>query len=220
MSKEITPLQTLALWWLLVRGGAGLQKDMNFTFTPKDREALVAAGLITADTRKRPYILQVTDKGWHWAGTAATDCVITRSPAVAGVLQALLACLGTYMQARDIALAEILSPTLPSHASEAQPTASPIATMTEPADLRDRIRSTFLKLTGGKLNTSVPLRELRAEIKDIDRSMLDEALLAIEREDDRATLMQIDNQIEITDEDRKAALRVGVEPRHLLWISR
>jgi hypothetical protein len=32
--------------------------------------------------------------------------------------------------------------------------------------------------------------------------------------------MQLDNRIEITDADRDAALEIGREPRHLLWISK
>ncbi len=110
MSNEITPLQTLALWSLLVQGGSGLQKDIKSTFQRKDREALVASGLITAEKdNKRAIVLHVTDKGWHWAGAAESDCIVARSPAAAGVLQGLLARLGTFMHACDIGPDEVLA---------------------------------------------------------------------------------------------------------------
>jgi hypothetical protein len=32
--------------------------------------------------------------------------------------------------------------------------------------------------------------------------------------------MRLDNTVEITEADRAAALHIGREPRHILWISR
>jgi hypothetical protein len=35
-----------------------------------------------------------------------------------------------------------------------------------------------------------------------------------------ATLMQLDNRPDITQADREAAIQIGQESRHILWISR
>jgi hypothetical protein len=221
VSNQITPLQTLALWSLLVNGGSGLQKDIKSTFEKKDREALAAAGLITWEkNKKQAFVLTVTDKGWHWAGTAAIDCAVARSPAAADVLRGLIAHLGVYMQARNIPLAEILAAAAaPPTATEPQPSPPPVPTSPQPTDLRERIRAAFLKLTGDKFNTRVRLADLRALLSDLDRATQDEAIFAVAHESD-ADLLQLDNRIDITDADREAALQVGNEPRHLLWISK
>jgi hypothetical protein len=309
MPQDITPLQTLALWSLLVKGGSGLQKDIKSTFKKEDRDTLVAAGLITAEKNKqRAYVLQVTDRGWHWAGknagaglvpadskgrkggrttprtgpvleallarggsglqkdlkinlaAAERDALVAAGlinvekakdrafilnvtdkgrnwvaenagarpsattaaspPPAILILQALLARLGAFMQAHDIALAEILAP-VPSEneVSRPEPQPVPVAPAPQPADLRTRIRAAFLKLTDGKLNTRVRLADLRVLLADLDRATQDEAILAIAGETD-SDLLQLDNRIDITDADREAALQVGTEPRHLLWISK
>jgi hypothetical protein len=38
--------------------------------------------------------------------------------------------------------------------------------------------------------------------------------------EEEASLMQLDNRVDITDADRGAALQIGSEPRHILWISK
>jgi hypothetical protein len=53
----------------------------------------------------------------------------------------------------------------------------------------------------------------------LDREALDNVLKRMQREED-ASLMRLDNQVEITDADHAAALHIGKEPRHILWISR
>jgi hypothetical protein len=85
--------------------------------------------------------------------------------------------------------------------------------------VRVRIRQAYLELTGGRLNTRALLSDLRVRLKDIDRPALDEALKQMQREEE-ASLYQLDNQIEVTDADRVAAIYFGDEPRHILWIER
>jgi len=63
------------------------------------------------------------------------------------------------------------------------------------------------------------LADLREKLADIDRAALDEALKRMQR-DEEASLYQLDNQVDITDADRAAAIYFGSEPRHILWIER
>jgi hypothetical protein len=56
-------------------------------------------------------------------------------------------------------------------------------------------------------------------LRSIDRVTLDETLMRMQREQE-ASLYRLDNRIEITDADRAAAIYVGREPRHILWIER
>jgi hypothetical protein len=83
--------------------------------------------------------------------------------------------------------------------------------------LRERIREAYLDSTCGRFNTRALLSDVREKLKDIDRATLDEALKRMQREQE-ASLYRLDNQAEITEADRAAAIYIGQEPRHLLWI--
>jgi hypothetical protein len=106
----------------------------------------------------------------------------------------------------------------------ARETAEPLARPEVPkpidyAALRERIREAYLDVTGGSFNTRALLSNIRERLPDVDRDALDGALKRMQRDDD-ASLMQLDNRAEITEGDRAAALHIGSEPRHILWITR
>jgi hypothetical protein len=219
MSVQLTPLQTLILWALLARGGSSPQKDLKPKPEPKDRDALVRAGLVKSEKINRGIFLTVEDKGWAWAADNMTADLSVRSTAGGFVLKDLLARLAAFIRTQDLRLAEIFSVKATPDAGIKVPH-KPNGEELTATDLRDRIRTAFQKISGGRFNTSIPLRDLRAELPDVDRTTLDKALLKITREEEGATLMQIDNGIEITEADREAAIQVGNEARHLLWISK
>jgi len=216
VSNEISPLQTLILWALLARGGSSFQKDLKPEPKPKDRDPLVRARLISVEKRNRAIVLNVEDEGWRWAADHMDAELSVRSTAGAFVLRDLLARLAVFAKLRNLPLAEILAAAPPSSPARGVLHIEP---PTQPADLRERIRAAFLELTGGTLNTRVRLADLRALLPDLDCARLDEALSRISREDG-TTLMQIDDRTDITESDRDAALYIGTEPRHLLWISK
>jgi hypothetical protein len=181
-----------------------------------EREALAAGGLISFEKRKGgAFWLEVTDRGWRWAEEHLSDSLPDKTYGGAFVLRAWLTRLQAFMQARDIGLAEILGPQV-THGQE-QPAVQPASA--DYASLRERIRQAYLDVTGGSFNARALLHHIREHLTDIDREALDDALKRMQREDE-ASLMQLDNRAEITDADRAAALHVGSEPRHILWITR
>jgi predicted RNA methylase len=91
---------------------------------------------------------------------------------------------------------------------------------TDGPELSDRIIDAYLAVTGGQWNARARLADLRAQLPDVPRQLLDEALKDMELSDAAATLMPLDNRPDITDADRAAALHIGREPRHLFWIQR
>jgi hypothetical protein len=206
----LTEMQTLILWALLAKtGGASFQKSIKPEVKKPDREALVKAGLITSEKRGRPGIwLEITDKGWAWAADHLDADLPKRSIAGSAVLQAWLTRLKAFMDAHGFALADILGPQQ-----------SPKPQAFDYHAVHQRIREAYLELTGNRLNTRALLSDLREKLKDIDRTMLDEALKRMQQEQE-ASLYQLDNQVEITEADRAAAIYVGQEPRHILWIER
>ena len=83
--------------------------------------------------------------------------------------------------------------------------------------LRDRIGKAAYEAAGGRWNARALLKDVRAKLKDVDRATLDNELKQMQREE-RAVLYTLDNRIEITEADRKAAISVGGEGMHILWM--
>jgi hypothetical protein len=208
--------QALALWAVLGNGGSGFGGLMKPVVEKAEREALAASGLITFEKRKGgAFWLEVTDRGWRWAEEHLGDSLPDKTYGGAFVLRAWLTRLQAFMQARSIGLAEVLGPQV-THRQE-RPTEPPESA--DDAALRERIRRAYLDVTGGSFNTRALLSHIREHLPDIDRATLDGELKRMQR-DDEASLMQLDNRAEITDADHNAALHIGSEPRHILWITR
>ena len=216
----LTELQTLILWALLAKAeGGSFLTDIRPKVTKVDREALVKAGLIVCEKRGQRIWLEVTEKGWAWAGDNLEASLPKRCTAGSIVLQEWLTRLKAFLETRGLALADVLAPSPSpssgdSHVANSRPRPS-----IDYGTLRSRIRKAYLELTGGQFNARARLRDLRGKLIDVERTVLDEALKRMQREQE-ASLYQIDNRIEITDADREAAIYFGSEPRHLLWIER
>ena len=229
--------EVLLLWAILGEGGgndvsrAALNdKGMLPSDDKKARDGLEARGLIKAEKRKSRnekgrsisgYWMTVTEAGRAWAEENLA-VVPAKSQAASPILQAWLARLSIFLHARNIPMTEFLGPhrgtelaTKPAVPS--RPSPSPLARDYDA--LRARIRHAYLELTGGRLNTRALLSNLRERLKDIERPAIDEALKRMQSEEE-ASLYQLDNQVEVTDADRAAAIYFGGEPRHILWIER
>jgi hypothetical protein len=210
MSREPTtvptPLQTLILWALVVRDAPTPQKELRPTLKKADRDALVRARLVRESKQGQTIHVELADGGWAWArtNTAAKLPANTNSGTV--VLAGLLARLGAYMAASDVSLAEIIRP-------EVRPATPP------PIDLPGRIRAAYLAESGGAVNRRVRLAAIRTRLADVGRAELDTALLALAQAGD-AGLLPFDDPAEIGPADRAAAIPVGVQARHILWLDR
>jgi hypothetical protein len=221
----LTKMQTLILWALLAKaGGASAVKNIRPDVKKSDREALVKAGLVASEKRGRDHWLKITDEGWTWANSHLDADVPTNCPAAGVILHGWLTQLKAFMEARGLAVADIFNPQQPSKSQvksqvkpqpESQPESRPFAY----PDIRQNIRKAYLQLTRGRFNTRAHLSDIRKKLRNIERDTLDEALIRMQREQE-ASLYQLDNRIEITDADRAAAIYIGREPRHLLWIER
>jgi hypothetical protein len=204
--------QALAMWALLGAGGAGFGGKLKPEIGKAERAALLQAGLIESETRNRAYWLTVTDKGWDWAERHLGDPLPEKNFGGAFVLQAWLTRLAAFLQARDLRLADVLA-TPAVAAPHPEPEPSP-----EPVDLRQQIRDAYLAVAGG-FNRRALLKDLRAELPQVERSRLDQALEQMHFEDG-TMLMTLDNPQEITPEVDAAQLTIRGEPMHLLWIAK
>jgi hypothetical protein len=222
--KKSTPeKQALILWALLVReGAAAFQNELRPEPEKADRDALAAAGLIKHETRERRIWIEVTDRGWEWAGRNLGAALPTNSSAGCQILQAWLTRLQAFMGARNLVLADVLGPQSADHAqpwSSAGTIAHSPSTPVDYTTARKRIRKAYLDLTGGRFNTRALLSDIREKLKDIDRATLDEALKTLHGHEG-ATLMRMDDPRQIDARLRGAELTITGEPMHILWISR
>jgi hypothetical protein len=201
----LTPKQTLILWALLTKPDHGaLQKDIKPALDKKDRDALHSAGVIVTEKRGRALWLEVSEKGWSWAGDHLADALPSRSTEGAAILQAWLARLKLFMSARGFALADILAPRAEVKGDD---------------DIPARVRAAYLDSTGGAFNALVPLGDLRARLDGVDSAALDEALSAMHLAGE-ATLSGIDNPRDITAATREAAIEFKGLKMHQLRIAR
>ena len=212
--------QTLVLWALLANGGDGFGNEIKPEVEMTEREALLKAGLISVEKRKRAYWLSVTDRGWRWAEDHLSDTLPDRSYAGTFILAGWLRHLHVFMRSTKTSLAEIMAPIASDNAEPGkEDTPGTAGPPPDNSTLNERIRSAYLSITGGSFNKRALLADLRNRLSDINRNVLDEALVRLQRQGD-ATLMQLDNRPDITQADREAAIQIGQEPRHILWISR
>lgn len=207
MGKLSSPqLRTLILWALLARdNGGALQSELKPELKKPDRDLLERDGLIAVSKvgPKRQIYVEVTDKGWQWAGEHLDADLPNNAPSGSKVLQAWLTRLRPFLAVHNLVLADLLAPPVPN--------ADP--------DLWPRIRMAYLDVTGGRLNTRALLKHLRARLGDIDRTALDAALIRFQTEQ-RLHLYPQDNRRELTEADNAAALPIGGEARHIVWIEK
>jgi hypothetical protein len=202
--------QALAMWGLLSEGGAAYGGKLKPRIDAPERSALEQAGLVEVSIVKRAYLLTVTDKGWDWAEQHLGD-PLPDNVTGASVLHGWLARLHAFLQARGLRLSDFFVQSAPSPgapAAQAQP---------EHAELRERIRAEYHEVAGG-FDRRLLLRDLRPRLADLDRQLVDSALMQMVR-DGEASLMQLDYRPDVTDEDRAASLQIGNEPRHIIWIT-
>ncbi|TRW86143.1 hypothetical protein FK535_06585 [Mycolicibacterium sp. 018/SC-01/001] len=164
------------------------------------REKLNRLGLIDSERVGSRYVHELTDRGWRMCRELLDAPPPARATGPAKALQTVLAGLGRYLQAADVSLADVFG------ALDTPPNADTV---------EDRIRAAYAKLAprpGGW----VPLRRLRAEV-EAPRDAVDAALTALHRTPGVSVIPE-ENQKQLTDDDRAAAVLIGDRPKHLIAI--
>ncbi|MGO9170763.1 MAG: hypothetical protein ACLP7P_02190 [Rhodomicrobium sp.] len=207
MQTKLSPLEVLILWGLLGNGGAQWLNEIKPKLQPKSRENLQKAGLIVVEKKKNEKNrgatwIEVTDKGWAWAAENLDAKVSDRSPAAGPILEAWLKRLKAYMQRSHVPLAEIM--------------ATPRAPFPR---LPERVTEAYLAISGGSWAKRVRLSQLRDRLADIQRQDLDDTILGMQGQS-KLVLYALDNPSEITTQDQHAAILIGREPRHILYMPR
>jgi len=225
MSGTPTPKQALILWCLLGRHGSALQSALVPRVEKADREALLAGRYVEATREGRSLRLTVTDRGWNWAGAHLRAPL----PPSFRVLQDWLERIDADLAATGRTLAELIGPPPEEPAPAAPParakgaakgTAKRVTKPKQPTakQLRARIETAYLALTGGERAKAVRLSALRAELADLDRGTVDAGLAAILAGDKTARLSQFSDPKSLNAAEREAAFSPAGEPFHILRI--
>jgi hypothetical protein len=204
MNEAITPKHVLLIWNLLFSGTEPKLSEAKPGFNKKTLEPLTRAGLIVLERRGRSTHLVLTERAWHWSAEHL-DAPFTQSINAAPALAALLPRLKAYLEQTGTPLASLLAG-MDSGASPSPPEV-----------IDDAIRRAYLTLSGGRWETRVRLTHLREQLGDHARTAQDDALLRMQREG-RLVLYPLDDPQDTFDADRAAALYLGSEPRHLVYM--
>ena len=160
-----------------------------------NREGLVQSRRLPG----RGFAHELTDAGWAWV-VAELDAqrVPRRAGSAGGALYALLNGLRVALDARGMVIQELFAPAAAGSA----------------ASLRDRIRQAYRNLASRPWDW-VELRDLRTQLGDWPRREVDLELIRMFREKD-VNLTLHEDRGRLTQADREAALRLGVDDMHMI----
>ena len=164
------------------------------------REKLNRDGLLQSRrlTGGKGFAHELTDAGWAWVVAELDAPAPRRAGSAGGALYALLNGLKVALDARGIVIQELFAPAVPGPAGS----------------LRDRIRQAYRSLAS-RPRDWVELRDLRAQLGDWPRLEVDLELTRMFRDED-VNLTLHEDRGRLTQADRDAALRLGVDDMHLI----
>ena len=177
---------------------AELRRRYGLDVKKRTREKLNQDGLLQSRKLGRGFAHELTDAGWAWVVAELDEKVPPRAGAAGGALYALLNGLKAALDARGMVIPELFAPAAPG------PTGS----------LRDRIRQAYRSLAPRPWDW-VELRDLRAQLGDWPRREVDLELVRMFRKRD-VNLTLHEDRARLTQADRDAALRLGVDDMHLI----
>ncbi len=163
------------------------------------REKLNREGLLQSrNLEGKGFAHELTDAGWAWVVAELDARVPPRTGSAGSALYALLNGLKVALDARGMVIQELFAPAAPGPAGS----------------LRDRIRQAYRSLASRPWDW-VELRDLRTQLGDWPRREVDLELTRMFREKD-VNLTLHEDRGRLTQADRDAALRLGVDDMHLI----
>ncbi len=227
MNLTLTPKQALIIWNLIITR----EEPIKSKIKPVDRNPLKDAGLIDLDPpQARSQRIILTDKAWDWASENFELPLRTHPTQQERTLRALLTQLGAYLNAHELSLAEFI-PTKSSATEGAKEKSSTDQTSNDiptnkvspdietdlETDIETRIRNTYLQMTDGEFSARVLLSKLRQHLTDFPREVVDKTLIAMQLAR-KLVLMSLNDPQEIQPADEQAAISVGGEKRHIVYL--
>lgn len=184
------------------------------------RRKLVERGLLDVEVgERRALLLSLTDRGWAAASELLESPPPPRATPQLRALFTFAAGIGRYLRRESLALGEVVTPADPPAPAPA-PTVPPAPARHEsvpdgpPAD---RVRAAYRAVAA--LGAWVALRDLRAALPGVPRTVVDEGLRALYPEPG-VHIVAEDNLKALTPDDHAAALQLGGRPLYAIRITR
>ncbi|MEU3166248.1 hypothetical protein [Streptosporangium sp. NPDC006930] len=178
-----------------------LKELHGLTFTKQAREKLNDLKLVESRKGKRgAFFHTLTDAGWACLNTELRAGIVVPkgSSLERAALRAALHILQGFMKLTDHNLADVVG------GNSAAP------------DVEQRIRAAYRELAA-KPDAWVSLTKLRPLLGEVPRATVDETLIQMNRMKD-VNIAPDDDQKMLSKEDRDAAVTIGEQEKHLLWI--
>lgn len=175
------------------------------------RERLIELGYITAHPVKElrnAYVHELTEEGWRHCREEFVADVPVKAPKADRLLSGVLHRIEEFMGRSHVEIADVFAP----------PQIDDTETAQVPESVDEKIRSVYTTLTA-RPGAWVSLSRLRDALPEISRDEIDEALLRLDLQP-QVYLISEANQKTLTPADRKAAIHIGGEDKHLLSIER
>jgi hypothetical protein len=206
---KLRPNQILALVVLMAEAreltNNELKELAGFTLTGEENKKLETLGLVATDRSHRPYSHQLTDKG----RSMVRDLPATAPPKAGGsAIRSLFTVLANVHRSLDRLHI--------SHAEFFKQTAGTTSVVTSSGDVESRIRAAYAELPKGA-DGWVGLADLRERLGDLPREAVDDGLRTLVRQEG-VRIIPVANTKSLQPRDRAAALRIGDEDNHALWI--
>lgn len=180
------------------------------------RRRLVERGLIEVGTgERRSLLLSLTDKGWAAAAELLESPPPPRAAPQLRALFTFASGIGRYLRRESLALGEIVTPPDAPRPAAAPP-ASASASASDGAPT-DRVRAAYRAVAA--FGSWVALRDLRAALPGVPRTVVDEGLRDLYPEPG-VHIVAEDNLKALTPDDHAAALQLGGRPLHAIRITR
>jgi hypothetical protein len=212
-APKLTPNQILALVVLMAEAreltNNELKELAGFSLTGDDNKKLEKLHLVETDRSHRPFSHQLTENGWRVVRELHAMTPPKEGRSAVRSLFTLLANVHRSLDRLQVSHGEFFKQT-----SDAAPV-KPI-TVAAAGDAEARIRAAYRELPKGP-DGWLGLADLRDHLGDLDRSTMDEALREMVRQEG-VRIIPVANSKSLADRDRAAALRVGDENSHMLWI--
>jgi hypothetical protein len=205
MTGRLGHKQTAAMLTLMVLArkvsNPELRTIVGFVIDGKERLELNKLGLVTSSKVGRPYVHELTDKGWAWCGdelAAGTPPPPAPRSTLASAMYIVLGGMNEYLRRENLRPADMFAPYVP------------------PEEIESRIRVAYRKLAPSP-NEWVGLVDLRPMLGDAPRKAVD-AVLKDLSSTNQVELVPESNRKALTAADHAAAIRIGGDDNHLISI--
>jgi hypothetical protein len=207
---KLKPVHARALVRLAFSEGGRVDrlKDLKLELKKKDRQELVQAKLLETGRARGSQWLELTESGWRWV----SENLRHQMPRGSGLLSDVLGYIDRFLKANNGALADLIGArNIRTNPTAAGPTGIP------EEGIKQLILQESLALNGGRANERVRLSQLRMRLSVVPRHSVDRALFELQ-DAGLIVLYPLDYLPDITAEDEGACVRVGGEPRHILYV--